>query len=71
MAFYHQDPVMAYCLKGLLDRLEKEGRPNLQKNISITWIRYSNQKPSASKGYGTGWNANISVYPASIVKIVY
>ena len=71
MAFYRQDPEMASCLKGILDRFEKEGRPNLQKNIAITWIRYDNQTPSTSNGYGTGWNSNKNYYPASIVKIVY
>jgi len=71
MAFYRQDPEMASFLKGILDRFEKEGRPNLQKNISITWIRYNNHSPSASNGYGTGWNSNKNYYPASIVKIVY
>ena len=71
MAFYQQDPEMASCLKGILDRFEKEGRPNLQKNIAITWIRYNNQTPSPSNGHGTGWNSNKNYYPASIVKIVY
>ena len=71
MAFYRQDPEMAYCLKGLLDRFEKEGRPNLQENIAITCIRYDKQSPSTSSGYGTGWNSNKNYYPASIVKIVY
>ena len=71
MAFYRQDPEMAYCLKGLLDRFEKEGRPNLQDNIAITCIRYDNKNPSTSSGYGTGWNANRNFYPASVVKIVY
>jgi len=71
MAFYRQDPEMASCLKGILDRFEKEGRPSLQKNIAITWIRYNNQTPSPSSGYGTGWNSNKNYYPASIVKIVY
>ena len=71
MAFYRQDPEMASCLKGILDRFEKEGRPSLQKNIAITWIRYDNQTPSPSTGYGTGWNSNKNYYPASIVKIVY
>ena len=71
MAFYRQDPEMASCLKGILDRFEKEGRPSLQKNIAITWIRYNNQTPSPSNGYGTGWNSNKNYYPASIVKIVY
>ena len=71
MAFYRQDPEMASCLKGILDRFEKEGHPNLQKNIAITWIRYDNQTPSTSNGYGTGWNSNKNYYPASIVKIVY
>jgi len=71
MAFYRQDPEMASCLKGILDRFEKEGRPSLHKNIAITWIRYNNQTPSPSNGYGTGWNSNKNYYPASIVKIVY
>lgn len=71
MAFYRQDPEMASCLKGILDRFEKEGRPSLQKNIAITWIRYDTQTPSTSNGYGTGWNSNKNYYPASIVKIVY
>ena len=71
MAFYRQDPEMASCLKGILDRFEKEGRPNLQKNIAITWIRYDHDMPSPNNGYGAGWNANKSFYPASIVKIVY
>ena len=71
MAFYRQDPEMASCLKGILDRFEKEGRPGLQKNIAITWIRYAYHTPSKSNGYGTGWNANKNYYPASVVKIVY
>ena len=71
MAFYRQDPEMASCLKGILDRLEKEGRPSLQKNIAITWVRYDNPKPCASQGYGTSWNSNKNYYPASIVKIIY
>ena len=71
MTFYRQDPEMASFLKGILDRFEKEGRPNLQKNIAITWIRYDNQTPSTSNGYGTGWNSYNNYYPASIVKIVY
>ena len=71
MAFYRQDPEMASCLKGILDRFEKEGRPTLQKNIAVTWIRYNNQNPSPSNGYGTSWNSNKNYYPASVVKIVY
>ena len=71
MAFYRQDPQMADCLKGILDRFEKEGRPSLQNNIAITWIRYDNKNPSPSSGYGTGWNSNKNYYPASVVKIVY
>ena len=71
MAFYRQDPQMTSCLKGLLDRYEKEGRSNLHENISITWIRYDSPNPFPSSGYGTGWNSNRNLYPASIVKIVY
>jgi len=71
MAFYRQDPEMAYCLKGLLDSFEKEGRPNLQENIAITCIRYDRQNPCSSSGSGTGWNSNKIFYPASVVKVVY
>ena len=71
MAFYRQDPEMAFCLKGILDRFEKEGRPNLQKNIAITWIRYDHPNPLPCNGFGVGWNSNKSYYPASVVKIVY
>ncbi len=71
MAFYRQDPQMALCLKDLLDRYQSEGRPNLLQNIAITWIGYQNDKPSPLSGYGTGWNSNKLLYPASIVKLVY
>ncbi len=71
MTFYRQDPEMALCLKGLLDRYEKEGRSNLHENIAITWIRYESPTPSTSSGYGTGWNSSKNLYPASVVKIVY
>ena len=71
MAFYRQDPQMALCLKGLIDRYQNEGRPNLQHNIAITWIRYKTSEPTPSSGYGTGWATNKLFYPASIVKLVY
>ena len=71
MAFYLKDPEMASCLKGLLDRFEQEGRPNLHENLAITCIRYDQQSPSPSNGYGTGWNSNRNYYPASVVKIIY
>jgi len=71
MAFYRQDPQMALCLKDLLDRYQSEGRPNLLQNIAITWICYKNDQPNPSSGYGTGWNSNKLLYPASIVKLVY
>ena len=71
MAFSQQDPKMAYCLKGLLGNLAREGRPHLLENIAITCIRYDNQEPSPLSGYGTSWNSNRNYYPASVVKIVY
>ena len=71
MAFYRQDPQMALCLKDLLDRYQSEGRPNLLQNIAITWICYTKDQPNSSSGYGTGWNSNKLLYPASIVKLVY
>ena len=71
MAFYRQDPEMANCLKGLLDRFEKEGRPNLQKNIAITCIRYGKQNPSISNGYGTAWNSNKIFYNHSFLNILF
>ena len=71
MAFYRSDPTMQAKLKELLDIFADQGRPDLHKNISITWIRYENQTPSPGTGIGTGWAEHKMMYPASVVKLIY
>ena len=58
-------------LRTLIDRFAKEGRPNLHKNISITWIYYNNNNPKIKSGLGAAWEENKLFYPASIVKLIY
>ncbi len=71
MTFYRQNPEMAEKLKNLVFRFEKENRPNLHKNIAISWIRYENINPKPGSGIGANWQSNKLFYPASIVKLVY
>ncbi len=71
MAFYKKDPKLALCLKDLINRFEKEGRPGLSNNIAINWIQYKTPKPFPESGVGASWNEQKLFYPASIVKLFY
>ncbi len=71
MSFYRSDQKMQEQLATLLEKLESEGRKNLRKNISISWIRYNKANPSANSGIGASWLANKPLYPASVVKLIY
>ena len=71
MTFYQSDPIMFTYLRNLIYRFTKEGRPNLHKNISITWIRYPNNNPKPNSGIGASWAQNQIFYPASVVKLIY
>ncbi len=71
MAFYNSDPKMNAQLKGLLDRLESEGRPGLKNSIAISWISYGTSDPAPYSGYGASWSEERPLYPASVVKLFY
>ena len=71
MSFYKWDKKMLNHISDLIEKLAKEGRPNLQKNISITWIHYKSQKPEAGSGIGAAWAQNKLFYPASVIKLIY
>ncbi len=70
-AFYKTKREMSEFLKELLDTFSKEGRPNLLQNISITWVCYPDRKPNLGSGFGTGWLNYKTIYPASVVKLIY
>ena len=82
MAFYCPDPDMDQLLVDLVERLEREGRPDLGPDLSITWLRYDSsiQDSASSSGtaafwgrpiQGASWNGRQQRYPASVVKLVY
>ncbi len=62
---------MSSFLEKLIQRFEKEGRPNLQKSISLIWICYDSLNPRSGSGFGATWLPNKIIYPASVVKLVY
>ena len=40
MAFYCPDGAMAQRLQSVVAQLQAEGRPELEQELSITWLRY-------------------------------
>ena len=58
-------------LSGLIDRLADQGRPGLHEQISVNWVRYNKANLATGSGCGAAWADQKSVYPASVVKLVY
>ena len=58
-------------LQELLEVFAKQGRKELHKNISISWIRYETHTPLAGSGIGAGWAEHKMIYPASVIKLIY
>ncbi|ABX09572.1 serine hydrolase [Prochlorococcus marinus] len=71
MALYRANAHMTSLLRRLLQKFAEDGRPNLQKSISIIWICYEGQNPSSSSGFGACWLPKKLIYPASLVKLIY
>ena len=83
MAFYCPDGAMAQRLQSLVAQLQAEGRPELEQQLSITWLRYdrsllnSAAQASDSEAFwaqqpsGASWNGERPRYPASVVKLLY
>jgi len=82
MAFYCPDGAMAQRLQSVVAQLQAEGRPELEQELSITWLRYDRsllQSAATSdtaafwgqRPLGAGWHRERPRYPASVVKLVY
>ncbi|KEF42337.1 MAG: hypothetical protein ER33_06555 [Cyanobium sp. CACIAM 14] len=82
MAFYSQDPAMGQTLRQLVGQLRQEGRPGLEEQLSITWLRYGTSligsgEPLTREAFwsqpvaGASWAGARPRYPASVIKLVY
>ena len=71
MGLYIHDPEMGFFLEKLVRKFEKDSRPNLHNNISITWVYYKDQNPESYTGLGAGWLEKNVIYPASVIKLFY
>jgi hypothetical protein len=83
MAFYSPDPAMGERLVDLVRALEQDGRPELSKQLSITWLRYREPlgawaqrpgeiaPPEPPPARGASWAGSRQHYPASVIKLVY
>ena len=70
MSFYYFQENMGIFLENTLHRLINNKRESLLQDISVTWVNYQSNG-FYQKGFGCGFNNNKSIYPASIVKLVY
>jgi len=71
MTFYYLSEEMGLALNDILGRVCSYNKDFSREDIAITWINYKSESKSVFKGFGTGFNNKIMVYPASIVKLVY
>ncbi|MFM7674805.1 MAG: serine hydrolase [Synechococcus sp.] len=82
MVFYSPDAAMAERLAALVSALERQGRPALAGNLSITWLRYGAAPRDRALGLdgesfwalppaGAAWGGQTLRYPASVVKLLY
>ena len=70
MSFYYFQENMGIFLENTLHRLINNKRESLLQDVSVTWVNYQSNG-LYQKGFGCGFNNNKSMYPASIVKLVY
>ncbi|MFM8936685.1 MAG: serine hydrolase [Vulcanococcus sp.] len=83
MAFYCPDGVLQQRLEQAIDALAAEGRPQLRRQLSVSWLRYSaslrQRGASAADAAsfwlepvaGASWRGDQPRYPASVVKLLY
>ena len=83
MAFYCPDGAMAQQLEATITALEADGRAGLRRQLSITWLRYSESLIDsasarselesfwAEQPRGASWHGDQARYPASVVKLLY
>ena len=68
MSFYYINEELGPTLQDILIKTCHGKYPQILNNIAVTWINY---EEGSKKGYGYGINNLKTMYPASIVKLVY
>jgi hypothetical protein len=83
MAFYCPDGALQQRLEQAIDALAAEGRPQLRRQLSVTWLHYGETlRQSAAETAdaasfwirpvaGASWCGDQPRYPASVVKLLY
>ena len=71
MSFYYLNKEMGLALNDILMRVCSHNKDFSREDIAITWINYKSENKSVFKGFGSGINNKRTIYPASVVKLVY
>ena len=79
MGFYGPDGAMDAILADGIAALEADGRPSLNDDLSVTWLRYASSPLAGAWGdgaqalavTGASWAGERAHYPASVVKLAY
>jgi beta-lactamase class A len=83
MAFYCPDGALQERLEQVIETLAAEGRPQLRRDLSVTWLVYAHplrQRAATCRdgaGFwqdpvaGASWQGQQPRYPASVVKLLY
>ena len=71
MSFYYLNKDMGLALNDILGRVCSYNKDFSIEDIAITWINYKSENKRIFKGFGFGINNKKTIYPASVVKLVY
>ena len=71
MSFYYLSKDMGLALNDILGRVCSYNKDFSREDIAITWINYKSENKRIFKGFGFGINNKKTIYPASVVKLVY
>ena len=71
MSFYYLNKEMGRALNDILGRVCSYNKDFSIEDIAITWINYKSENKRIFKGFGFGINNKKTIYPASVVKLVY
>ena len=71
MSFYYLNKEMGLALNDILGRVCTYNKDFSIEDIAITWINYKSENKRIFKGFGFGINNKKTIYPASVVKLVY
>ena len=71
MSFYNIREDMGLALNDILRRVFFNSNEYSKEDIAITWINYKTENKNVFQGCGFAINNNKTIYPASIVKLIY